>query len=105
LKPGGKFTICYQRSTANTLYSSSVIRRVSILADDESNTRPAFRQGSFFNGIDVNQAYLQTTQMATFTRILGSTELAKRYLERSFQKLSLLMSRSFSTRWRFCGCR
>ena len=78
-----QITICYQRSTANTLFSSSVIRGVSILADDESNTRPAFRQGSFFNGIDVNQAYLQTTQMATFTRILGSAELAKRYLDPS----------------------
>nr|CAH0101205.1 unnamed protein product [Daphnia galeata] len=35
-------------------FNCYVIRRVSILADDESNTRPAFRQGSFFNGINVN---------------------------------------------------
>jgi hypothetical protein len=48
------------------------------------------RQGSFFNGIDVNQAYLQTTQMATFTRILGSAESAKRYLDPS---ISFYLSR------------
>lgn len=76
-----QISICHQRSTANTLYSSSVIRGASVLADDESNTRPAFRQGSFFTGIDVNQAYLQTSQMDTFTRILGSAELARRYLD------------------------
>lgn len=78
-----QITICHQQSTANTLYSSSVIRGASILADDESNTRPPFRQGSFFAGINVNRAYLQTSQMATFTRILGSAELARRYLDPS----------------------
>ena len=78
-----QLTICYQRAKANALYSASVIRGASILADDESNTRPSFRQGSFFTGIDANQAYLQTSQMVTFTRILGSAELARSYLDPS----------------------
>ncbi len=78
-----QLTICHERTTANTLYAYSFIRGASILADDESNTRPAFRKGSYFNGINVEKAYTQNSQNAVLTQTLGSASLARLYLDTS----------------------
>jgi len=64
--------VCHDRGTANTLYSSSTIRGSSILADDESNTRPAFRKGAYFNGIDVDKAYTQSAQKVMLSTLLST---------------------------------
>lgn len=78
-----QLTVCHQRTTANTLYSSNVILGKSILADDESNKRPSFRRAGFFNGIDVDKAYSQVNQIAVLTQILNSASLARRYINNS----------------------
>lgn len=78
-----QLTVCHERDTANTLYSSNVILGKSILADDESNKRPSFRRSGFYNGIDVDKAYSQTNQIAVLTRILNSANLARRYINSS----------------------
>ena len=75
--------VCHDQLSANTLYATSIIRGTSILADDESNTRPAFRKGPYFNGIDVDKAYTQRNQFTVLTQILGSATLARRYLDPS----------------------
>jgi hypothetical protein len=53
------YSVCYDKTNANTLYSVNTIRGASVLADDESNKRPSFRESGFYPGMDVNKAYSQ----------------------------------------------
>lgn len=76
-----QLTVCHDREASHTLWSSSVIRGASILADDESNTRPAFRKGSYYPGIDVDKAYTQSVQKSVLARILGSAAQADRFFD------------------------
>lgn len=53
------YSVCHDKSNSNTLYSVNTIRGASVLADDESNKRPSFRESGFYPGLDVNKAYSQ----------------------------------------------
>ena len=63
------YTVCHDKSNSNTLYSVNTIRGASVLADDESNKRPSFRESGFYPGMDVNKAYSQVLSFFCFLNI------------------------------------
>ena len=75
-----QMTICHDKTTANTLYSTDKIIGVSIDATDTNNTRPSFKKGTFYSGISPDTLYSQTTQLTTVANIVGSTTLAAHYI-------------------------
>lgn len=78
-----QITICHNKSNANTLYSIDKIYGANIDADDQTNTRPSFRKGSYFVGIDVDTAYSQSGQNVTVANLVGSSSLAVQYIDLS----------------------
>lgn len=74
-------TICHVKSAGNTLYSTDTIYGKNIDADDKANTRPSFRKGSYYPGIDVDTAYSQAGQLETVTAIVGSSTLGAQYID------------------------
>ena len=78
-----QLTICHVKSTAETLYSIDTIYGASIAADDKSNTRPSFRKGNYYTGVDVDTAYSQAGQNATVRNTVGSSSLAAQYIDLS----------------------
>ena len=76
-----QITACHVKSTANTLYTMHNIYGASATADDTTNTRPDFRKGNYYVGIDVATAYTQAQQTITMTNIVGSSTLAAKYID------------------------
>ena len=76
-----QITACHVKSTANTLYTMHNIYGASATADDTSNTRPDFRKGNYYVGIDVATAYTQAGETTDVTNIVGSTSLAATYID------------------------
>lgn len=76
-----QITICHVKSTANTLYSVDTVWGANVAADDKSNLRPSFRKGAFFAGINVDTAYSQAGQNTTVASIVGSYDLAVKYID------------------------
>ena len=75
-----QLTICHDKITANTLYSIDRIEGVSIAATDTSHTRPGFKKGPFFKGIDVDKAYSQSGQKEMLDYLLGEDQ-ANRFFD------------------------
>ena len=73
--------ICHVKSNANTLYSINTVFGASCTADDTTHTRPDFRKGNYYVGIDVATAYTQAQQLITMTDIVGSSTLAAQYID------------------------
>ena len=73
--------VCHVKSNANTLYTVHTVYGASATADDTTNTRPDFRKGNYYVGIDVATAYTQAQQTITMTNIVGSSTLAAKYID------------------------
>lgn len=75
-----QITICHNKTTANTFFAADTIFGASMKTNDEEHTRPAFRKGKFYTGIDVDTAYSQVGQTKTVAAIVGSDSLAAKYM-------------------------
>ena len=73
--------ICHVKSNANTLYSINTVFGASCTADDTTHTRPDFRKGNYYVGIDVATAYTQAGETTVVTNIVGSPSLAATYID------------------------
>ena len=79
------YDMCHDKVKLLNYYSIDVIPGRSAEAKVSGNSRPAFSQGDFYPGIDVNTQYTQVTQTATVAQIVGSAELAAHYIDSQAQ--------------------
>merc|ERR550519_308318 len=71
-------SVCHDLTTSRTVYSSHVLWD-EISARDHGNDSPHFNPDSFF-GFDVNHFYTMAQQKDTIAGLVGSDELADKYI-------------------------
>jgi len=82
-------TACLDTRTAASLWAKSNIFD-EVRAQDHGGSRPSFRKGTFYD-FDVNNFYKMATQKETMIELVGSEELADKYI--GDQSSQLFLSR------------
>jgi hypothetical protein len=74
------FEVCHDEITEETYYAKYYFTPASG-GYQSGFPRPSFMTGSFFNKKDVDKLYTRVTQRETIAGILGSYDLASKYIE------------------------
>jgi len=81
--PDGSFITvlktCFDEVNKDAIYAKFLMTP-SISGAQIGEQRPTFVEGSFYPSIKVNSKYVKEGQKATFAQILGSQELAEKYI-------------------------
>lgn len=70
---------CFDEKTSDAVYAK-FIQTPSIAAAQHGEPRPTFIEGDFYPDIKVNSMYVKDGQRNSISRILGSNELAVKYI-------------------------
>lgn len=74
------YDMCHDKVKLLNYFAIDVIPGREADGKITGNSRPSFSQGGYYPGIDVNTQYTQVTQTATIAEIVGSAELAAKYI-------------------------
>jgi hypothetical protein len=74
------FDMCHDENLALNYYTIDTVFGRSANADDKENSRPSFRQSTYYPGLSVDTLYTQAEQTKTIAMIVGSDALAGQYI-------------------------
>ncbi|KAK9885058.1 hypothetical protein WA026_009281 [Henosepilachna vigintioctopunctata] len=72
--------VCYDAKNGNALYSTHILYGKEITYAAKASSRPSFSSAELAPGVAANRVYKQATQKDIFSDLLGSAQLASKYI-------------------------